>query len=200
MREASMAAVLPREMNGALGTNSIMSAAWDKEERLRQPRSISLRNWHCRAWEQSPDHDSYKKFCKQSNQACVSGPSFHDLLPEQLVKSDQRDIFQHPWKIINQSKAMLHSNALTNSNNKSQTMDPGLRRELQSVDDNFKDPLLTNCPPSRIHSLFHASSYTQLISAPRRCLRGLCLQAAVGRSRVWRLPLDDCSPPQVLHL
>lgn len=44
VRNASMAARLPQEINVSLGTDSIISATFDKEECLWQPCSISLRN------------------------------------------------------------------------------------------------------------------------------------------------------------
>lgn len=57
----------------------------------------------------------------------------------------------------------------------SRKMAPRLRRELQMVDYNFQNSFVTTCSPSRIQSLFYASSYAQLISTLCRCLWHLYL-------------------------
>lgn len=127
--------------------------------------------------------------------------SFHDLLPEQLVKSDQWDIFQYLRQIISQYKVMLSYNDLNNDNDdESEKMDSGLRRELHLVDDNFRDPFFTNCSSSRIQALFMQAAmfsyFLFYVGSYGTCIPKLLLD--VGRvHRVffgWLFPTPVASP------
>lgn len=62
-----------------------------------------------------------KAFVSKGIRPLSAGLSFHDLSPEQLVKSDQWDIFQHLWQIISHYKGALNSNDLNNNNESEKT-------------------------------------------------------------------------------
>lgn len=103
-----------------------------------------------------------KAFVSKGIRPLSAGLSFHDLSPEQLVKSDQWDIFQHLWQIISHYKGALNSNDLNNNNESEKTVrieERGAFGGLQ-LSGPFLQQLLIQQNPGSVD----ASSYAQVPS------------------------------------